>query len=751
MSNIDELQERLNNDRRMLDTIMADMRSIQSELDSMKAAANDQNVSPYKAAKQQAQPAQQTSMQAPYAQPQASMQSPYAQPQAQMQSPYVQPQSPYTKQSPYAQANAQNMPQSQNDQQFGPQRQRNSDAESLLGKTIMGVAASILIFISLVLFAKLLIPLLTNEIKIALMLIVSFGIAGVGLFMWFKKKESVFFLSLGSCGVGAVYISLFLCNAYFRVLNDIVLYILILAWSCGVLFLSKYRKLLFLIIGCAGILISIFFGVASCTHSSDMTMLLVLSIYTFIGILAYLIFTMKDKASYMICSGTGIIGIGSILMAAKTIYDKVYMPGYNPMMQNTLIIAVASIIFCSVMIGLNLQLLNEQNKDYMPFITLLNYLLIVYSIHVITEDDAVSSIILMTFSVFMYIVLEITERKIKRYQGKSIPIGILQVILIFIAACACYEIDPMKEYLGIFPVVIVLLLYGFLRDSLFARILGLVCFGVQATVFVFFTMTFPMLCYQLISFATLTLLMDYKKTHYSVGYKCASFVLFALGLFINSVVMWDKSGIDNDYIFIIIVAALGLLNLLAQKTPYGRNWLTNEWEMSTQITCYVINALLMILSVICMFEYDDPVLHFISTLVAVALFFSNSYRFLKSPHEFAKIYVGIKFTILLLCILYSYDAPNYAISIATFILAIACIIIGFAMGIKSIRLYGLVISMICVVKLVMIDITYDNTAGHALSFFISGVLCFAISALYSKADKILRKDQQTVPYQEEQN
>ena len=50
--------------------------------------------------------------------------------------------------------------------------------------------------------------------------------------------------------------------------------------------------------------------------------------------------------------------------------------------------------------------------------------------------------------------------------------------------------------------------------------------------------------------------------------------------------------------------------------------------------------------------------------------------------------------------------------------------------------------MICVVKLVMIDISYQNTAGHALSFFISGVLCFTISALYSIADKRLKKDTQ---------
>ena len=48
--------------------------------------------------------------------------------------------------------------------------------------------------------------------------------------------------------------------------------------------------------------------------------------------------------------------------------------------------------------------------------------------------------------------------------------------------------------------------------------------------------------------------------------------------------------------------------------------------------------------------------------------------------------------------------------------------------------------MIFAVKLVMVDIKYDNVLGNALSFFISGLICFGISALYSIADKKLARD-----------
>ncbi len=43
----------------------------------------------------------------------------------------------------------------------------------------------------------------------------------------------------------------------------------------------------------------------------------------------------------------------------------------------------------------------------------------------------------------------------------------------------------------------------------------------------------------------------------------------------------------------------------------------------------------------------------------------------------------------------------------------------------------------------MIDISYENTIGHALSFFLSGVLCFVISAIYSYVEKKYKNSTET--------
>ena len=55
---------------------------------------------------------------------------------------------------------------------------------------------------------------------------------------------------------------------------------------------------------------------------------------------------------------------------------------------------------------------------------------------------------------------------------------------------------------------------------------------------------------------------------------------------------------------------------------------------------------------------------------------------------------------------------------------------------KQLRIFGLVLSMVCVAKFIMVDITYDNNIGHAISFLISGIICFAISAIYNHFEKL---------------
>lgn len=90
-------------------------------------------------------------------------------------------------------------------------------------------------------------------------------------------------------------------------------------------------------------------------------------------------------------------------------------------------------------------------------------------------------------------------------------------------------------------------------------------------------------------------------------------------------------------------------------------------------------------------------------------------------------------------ILDSFHTVNYIVSVACLLLAIVNIAAGFWGSYKSLRIFGLVLSMVSIFKLIMVDINHTNTLGNALSFFASGVLCFVINLIYNLIDKKMQK------------
>ena len=190
MSNINELEERLKSDMRLLDRVLSDMKDIQREIDEIKQVSGAQqtttgsipNIAPNStinaginsiANSLNYVEKNSTMVQQYHGTPQPPIpQSPYKRPQGsydhQAVNAYVQPaQRDYTQQvqppvqSPYK-SGTQSAPQNMQPVfQPGVPTQRKPpkevDTEALLGKNIMGIAASVLIFISFILFATLVI------------------------------------------------------------------------------------------------------------------------------------------------------------------------------------------------------------------------------------------------------------------------------------------------------------------------------------------------------------------------------------------------------------------------------------------------------------------------------------------------------------------------------------------------------------------------------------------------------------------
>ena len=765
MLEISELEEKLRQSQKKLNDLQYEVNAIHMELLKLKEGEQPvqtktepiqsvqpvQSVQPAQPVKQGVQTAQPVNQQQGQPAPQSQGKPAPQQGVQPQQTQQVPPVSPYRQQQSQSQPANQQQPAGQNSV-YGQQRPvqgqpamqyiqdtqvqqfkkpKKPDAEILMGIKGMGIVASILVFISFILFAMYLIPGLTDTIKMALMFIISIAMTAVGLFNWLKKKDSLFFLSLGACGIGALYISLFVSNIYFHKIDQIPLYVMLLIWGAGVLYLSKIKPRLFEIIGLSGIVLSVLFGAFSCAQSKDGLMLGILAIYTVIGTLAFMIFRMKDSISVIISNVAAWIGSFIIVMAVITLrsYDITFP-------------AIVIAVFSLLLIVFELVLINEDTYHTLPFFGAGNTALMLLTLRaMLSGGDYIMGLIII-IDIIIYIGVEIYYRHelVNRAPigaGKSVGVIVWQVFLLCSAAGNILGHDTLNENVGMLMLFVPLVVYGFIKDDLQSKISALILYGILAV-----ELTIEPwlgLVYVIAGCAIYLVMMYIKKGQYSQIQKAIVYVAFLVGLHVWIIALMFEEDWDVEVVFPVLMFITGAINLAAFKTPFGKNWLTGDDEQPFAITTYVINACLMLESIILLYNIDEPFLHAFVVLTTIMLFVINSVRLLKSNETPKVIYVALKFTALLICILSSYDVVNYVISISVFALAIAFILLGFKLQVKSLRIYGLVTTMIFAVKLIMIDIKYDNVLGNAVSFFISGLMCFGISALYSIADKKLAK------------
>ena len=669
---------------------------------------------------------------------QRQSQAPYMQPQRvtpQPQAPYLQPQSVMPQpQAPYMQ----------------PQNKaaKPKDLENMIGKSWMGIFASVLIFISFILFATLLAPFITDTIKMIAMYVVSILLATFGL-LKLRKHNNKLYLAISSCGIGAVYISLFLTNLYFKAIGDIVLYLFILVWAVFVCYLSKWQDRIFQIIGQCGITIALFFGIILCMKESDHTKLFLLSLFFVVTASVFYVSNYSREFHKNVinntfnCMNVFQIWVGAYLMRPaafswkKLAEAKGYAPDWTAYL--TEIIAGVVLLFLVLQFVFFLMAkLKENNVGFGVFV-IINTIFMMLFISNITywallwgswnDWDSIRGIIYIIIGAALLVVIE-KKFENRKDEGKVL----IQCFCLPLFVMSVYMVPFFRNHVGVSFVMILLMLLGYYKDDCVYKYVSLL----MAVIYCFSDMKYSVehLCLGLSFFAILGVCMYVKKEQYNGKFKLFSYLAGLLFIFISLTYVMDDMKINYDIETTILICVISILNVFAMKSRFIKNFQTLQIEKSSVNVTRTMNAILMAASLFAVMEVDNEICHFILVLLAILIFMVNSKNLVEQNKKmWAGIYIGVKLTILLVTILCSYEAANYVISISAFLFAIISIVIGFKFYVKSFRIYGLFLSMFSVAKLILVDISYDNTLGHALSFFICGILCFVISMIYHLIDK----------------
>ena len=126
-------------------------------------------------------------------------------------------------------------------------------------------------------------------------------------------------------------------------------------------------------------------------------------------------------------------------------------------------------------------------------------------------------------------------------------------------------------------------------------------------------------------------------------------------------------------------------------------------------------------------------------LLAVGLYYLIAREIIKSKSVFVQVYVGLTATCIVNAAcrgLSNIFEIAYIFSIVTMITALVCITVGFAAKTKGLRVYGLIVVMLCVIKLVTFDIgtTNADSMSRVVAFIVGGIVCFIISGIYNKVE-----------------
>lgn len=617
----------------------------------------------------------------------------------------------------------------------GPQPQmhpqKKDDLEKMIGKSVMGICASVLIFISLICFAVLVLPYLSNTVKMVLMYVVSLAFAVTGILLLGKDKDNKWYLSLAGCGVGAFYISLFMSCFYFKEISDTVLYVCIFFWSVMICVLSRLRSGIFLIIGQIGVMLSILLGVCLCSATSDEQKMLFLVIYSVLAELVFYISHFDRKYNRNLINHISWFAAISLLtLGVNARYMNETVPGT--------VSGIILVAICCALILCSMTILRTEEDETITFgVFDSGYLLLAYATFWNRFGMCFAALIAVT--VFL-VALELRIPK-AGHAGKMILQGALFLVIFGTAI----QVTWLREYISLFLFAAVCLVYGFYRKDTIYKIAGM---G-YAILFVII----PMNCYlQLVWGLCLTgcvvWLLCRFKDQYRTWMKMVVYPVFLLLLLDDSVQIVSAFAVEAGVLrLIIVLTVLAAVNIIVMKVPaMQKNIQNGADEREFLIEAGAVQIALMWMTLWCMESATRTWIHALAVLLAGIVFLANSYDLLKKYHKtWPGVYVATKIIFFAVAALTSYEVPDFTVSLLILTVALACIALGFwaekkrKQNFKTIRIYGLVLALLSIIKLILIDIHYASSLMKTVGFFMSGVVCFAISLIYNMVDKKMKK------------
>lgn len=629
------------------------------------------------------------------------------------------------------------------------------DMEQKIGKNIIGILASILIFIGLTLFGALIYKSLSDCGKSMILFAVS-GVILISGILLHKRLKNIFTLSLIGCGMGAGYVSLIVSSVFLQIFSDITLYILILIWLAGMAYLcQRYESKALFLIGQCGIIVATCFGIGVVETNGMKWFLVVLF---FIITTAFYLYKSKMQNSRIVenimyfstIGCTGALGISNLYLCFS----------YIEMLESTTIYAMISMLLIIYIILLfSLYLKRIEHKG-----SLEKVLAIFYGLEVTAVLPFCVKVMITLFygledtnyfyyegtigySVFLillgYLIIGMVERLVEK-EEKEIQRVVVVAQVIVMTYCVLQLLQGGK-YFGLMIFIVPAMVYGYYKNQSLYKILGLLLLGIQGlcwSEFYILHMIIMLLCffvYGYLIYKDKEKQSVYKLILYTMGLLYSFSFAKQMQIMINSMKLVQFSRVYTWCLF------TGICNFIILKSNYVyqcRN--KNEKEKKLYTMARIVNIIVLFTSMVILGTNISAAAYTILFLLTCALCLLGTKEMLTTWREkrFVGFYIGIKITLFIRWTLMTMNITyGIIISMILLIISILSILYGLKIGLQSLRVYGLGLTMLSVVKLIMLDMKHTNTIESVLGFFACGVLCFGINLIYNLLSKKWEEEQ----------
>ena len=607
---------------------------------------------------------------------------------------------------------------------------QNRSLESFIGKHGMAIGASLLIFIAMVMFAMIIVPLLGDTFKIIAMFVFSFAFI-IGAEIHSRKKGiNKWNTALLGCGAGAIFVSLFVTYIYFNAIDVIPLYVLLVLWSGYLCYLSKKRSIIFAVIGQLGIVVAVLF---SSTKMGTTKEFIVVFLMLMLSEASFLVSDYISK-NYWNSFATWLGTTLSFIILSAGYQDNVLYAA----LADVDYVAVAFTVF-GLVVAVYTSLIQSKyiskQTEYNAFAIQSGLTIFPISVQIATMVDADFGF--ATFRELFYILFVVLAlgnivflERIKKEEDYDsgiknlcqIGMALVSILGLFIPATSASNV-PM--IIGAAMIVVAQLLAVFAPHGLnktFARFYGIILMLMIVAVerddkwtsLILLVIMSAVMAVDRFRQKEQENIPVYDNVFYVVGMGILSYIVY---------LVFSLTTISSGFIFYIEFIVLAGLQLLVYKKKF-----------SNFIVFTIVNGLLVIAIWLHMSILTDVITCTFDAAV-LALLLSINVKDILKKFPWAGAYVAFKYSWLCFIILKTRGAVGVLFSIVFLIMAIISITVGFRRDYKSMRLYGLVLSIISIIKLILVDISYSNLAVRALGFLVCGLLCFVISFIYNRLDK----------------